>query len=134
MGYSPLVPARPPCMLRRVWITRRHELRTNGRVWAGAVWMAASVIGSASAQLYPANIVELLSNIPLAGFTGAPGNGNDCWGLTSPSGREYALMGRSNSVALVEITNPRGRGSSRRSRIPTACGPGSRRIAGTRTS
>lgn len=33
-------------------------------------------------------------------------NGNSCWGYVSPSGREYALMGCSNKLAFVEITNP----------------------------
>jgi choice-of-anchor B domain-containing protein len=33
-------------------------------------------------------------------------SGNDCWGYTSPSGREYALMGVSNALQVVEITNP----------------------------
>lgn len=40
------------------------------------------------------------------GDFGNPDNGNDCWGYTSPSGREYALMGLSNKLAVVEITNP----------------------------
>ncbi|HLO99515.1 MAG TPA: choice-of-anchor B family protein [Fimbriimonas sp.] len=34
------------------------------------------------------------------------GNGNDCWGYVSPSGREYALAGLSNKVAFFDITNP----------------------------
>jgi len=34
------------------------------------------------------------------------GNGNSCWGYVSPSGREYALMGCSNKLAFVEITDP----------------------------
>ncbi|HIN09337.1 MAG TPA: choice-of-anchor B family protein, partial [Phycisphaerales bacterium] len=33
-------------------------------------------------------------------------SGNDCWGYTSPSGREYALMGLNNRMSVVEITNP----------------------------
>jgi len=37
---------------------------------------------------------------------GNPSNGNDCWGYTSPSGREYALMGLSNKMTVVEITDP----------------------------
>ncbi|NUQ68866.1 MAG: choice-of-anchor B family protein [Phycisphaerales bacterium] len=32
--------------------------------------------------------------------------GNDCWGHVSPSGREYALMGLRDRLAVVEITNP----------------------------
>jgi len=33
-------------------------------------------------------------------------NGNDCWGYTSPSGREYALMGTTQGTAIVELTVP----------------------------
>jgi choice-of-anchor B domain-containing protein len=33
-------------------------------------------------------------------------SGNDCWGYTSPSGREYAIMGLGASTAWVEISNP----------------------------
>lgn len=32
--------------------------------------------------------------------------GNDCWGYTSPSGREYALIGLSDGTGIAEITNP----------------------------
>ena len=37
---------------------------------------------------------------------GGADNGNDCWGYTSPSGREYALMGVYNALIVVEVTNP----------------------------
>ncbi len=33
-------------------------------------------------------------------------NGNDCWGYVSGTGREYALMGTSSGLAVVEITDP----------------------------
>ncbi len=33
-------------------------------------------------------------------------NGNDCWGYTSPSGREYALMCTTGATVVVEISNP----------------------------
>ncbi|MEQ1895295.1 MAG: choice-of-anchor B family protein, partial [Planctomycetota bacterium] len=31
---------------------------------------------------------------------------NDCWGYTSPSGREYAIIGLSNGTGFVEVTDP----------------------------
>ncbi|MCZ6815480.1 MAG: choice-of-anchor B family protein, partial [Planctomycetota bacterium] len=37
---------------------------------------------------------------------GGGSNGNDCWGYVAPSGREYALMGVSNKLVVVEITTP----------------------------
>ena len=33
-------------------------------------------------------------------------NGNDCWGYTSPTGREYALMAHSSGTTVIEISNP----------------------------
>jgi choice-of-anchor B domain-containing protein len=44
--------------------------------------------------------------MPLSSFTPTPNSGNSCWGYVSPSSREYALMGLSNQVAVVEITTP----------------------------
>jgi len=51
--------------------------------------------------------VTLLSWMPLSDFgVGSGGNGNSCFGYTSPSGREYALFGHSNGTAVIEITQP----------------------------
>ena len=49
--------------------------------------------------------VTLLAQLPLSTFQSG-GNGNDCWGYTSPSGREYAIFGHSNGTSFVEITSP----------------------------
>lgn len=48
--------------------------------------------------------VVLKSQISLATF--GAGAGNDCWGYTSPSGREYAIVGLNNRVTFVEVTDP----------------------------
>ncbi len=67
---------------------------------------AAGVLGitcSALAQFSSQN-VELRSWIDLTTFGSA--NGNSCWGYVSSSGREYALMGLDNKLAIVEITDP----------------------------
>jgi choice-of-anchor B domain-containing protein len=52
--------------------------------------------------------VSLKSWLPLNAFSGftAGGNGADCWGYTSPTGREYALMGLSWGNGIVEVTDP----------------------------
>ncbi len=50
--------------------------------------------------------VRLMTWIPLNNFAGSPVSGNDCWGYTSPSGREYALIGLSNGTGIVEVTEP----------------------------
>lgn len=68
----------------------------------GILVLALAFAGSASAQF--GNKVVELSHITLAQLSAS--SGNDCWGYVSPSGREYALMGCNNKVAVIEITNP----------------------------
>ncbi len=50
--------------------------------------------------------VFLQSFIPISTISGSAFAANDCWGYTSPSGREYALIGVSNATGFVEVTNP----------------------------
>jgi choice-of-anchor B domain-containing protein len=51
--------------------------------------------------------MTLLSQIPLNNFAPLVRNsGNDCWGYTSPSGREYAIMGVEGGFGFIEITDP----------------------------
>ncbi len=57
------------------------------------------------AGIYPCDNIDLLSFLPLSQIGG--GNGNDIWGWTDPqTGKEYALMGRSNGTAFVDISDP----------------------------
>ena len=57
--------------------------------------------------LFDAQGMTLLAQIPLNNFTGVNSSfGNDCWGYTSPSGREYVIMGLYGGYAFVEVTNP----------------------------
>ncbi|MCH7527608.1 MAG: choice-of-anchor B family protein, partial [Planctomycetes bacterium] len=53
---------------------------------------------------FPTENTTLLSWLDVGDF--GSGSGNDCWGYTAPSGREYALAGLDNKVAVVEITDP----------------------------
>ncbi len=50
--------------------------------------------------------VELMSWVTLPEMQAGISNGNDCWGYTSPSGREYALMAHSSGTTVIEVTNP----------------------------
>ncbi|MEM6671854.1 MAG: choice-of-anchor B family protein [Planctomycetota bacterium] len=62
--------------------------------------------GTAAAGLgFPAQDVTLTSWLTLGDLGYPSANGNDCWGYTSPSGREYALMCTTQGTAVVEITN-----------------------------
>ncbi len=56
-------------------------------------------------EVFPANGISLLGWIPLDQLGGGS-SGADCWGYTAPSGREYAIIGTSNAVAFVEVTDP----------------------------
>ncbi|MBL1150160.1 MAG: choice-of-anchor B family protein [Armatimonadetes bacterium] len=70
--------------------------------FAGVIALAA-MVSAASAQ-FTSDKVALRAHINLTQLQAA--NGNSCWGYVSPSGREYALMGCSNKIAFVEITDP----------------------------
>src|SRR6185503_3817684 len=50
--------------------------------------------------------VNLLGWKTLSDFPGNNTSGNDCWGYTSPSGREYAIIGLSDGTGFVEVTDP----------------------------
>jgi choice-of-anchor B domain-containing protein len=50
--------------------------------------------------------VVLLGWKTVADFAGGNTSANDCWGYTSPSGREYAILGLSHGTGFVEVTDP----------------------------
>lgn len=54
---------------------------------------------------FPSQHVTLRAWLSLGDLGGAA-SGNDIWGYASPSGREYAIIGTSNGVNVVEVTNP----------------------------
>ncbi|HKS30489.1 MAG TPA: choice-of-anchor B family protein [Pyrinomonadaceae bacterium] len=57
------------------------------------------------AGTFPCRNVDLASFLPLAAIGG--GTVNDVWGWTDPlTDKEYALVGRSNGTAFVDISNP----------------------------
>lgn len=54
---------------------------------------------------YPCRNIDLMAFMPLATIGG--GQGNDIWGWTDPqTGKEYAIMGRTNGTAFVDISDP----------------------------
>jgi choice-of-anchor B domain-containing protein len=59
---------------------------------------------------YPCDNINLLGHLTLAeiGAKNETEIGNDSWGWVDPrTAREYAIVGRSDGTAFVEITNPR---------------------------
>ncbi len=64
----------------------------------------SSPSGPAGGEVYPTLDVVLKSRLPLQAFN--MGDGADCWGYTSPSGREYAIMTFTGGLSFIEVTNP----------------------------
>ena len=62
--------------------------------------------GGIAGTVFDSDAMTLMSWLPLAEFSQAATSGNDCWGYTSPSGREYAIMGLINGTGFAEVTNP----------------------------
>jgi choice-of-anchor B domain-containing protein len=57
------------------------------------------------AGTFPCHNIDLASFLPLSDIGG--GTVNDLWGWTDPlTGREYAIVGRSNGTSFVDISNP----------------------------
>jgi choice-of-anchor B domain-containing protein len=80
----------------------RKQLHTGkGRLTGGGQ-------GAPSGGPFPSHNIELLSQLTLADM-GAIGQvkGNDIWGWTDPlHNKEYALVGRSDGTAFVDVTDP----------------------------
>jgi choice-of-anchor B domain-containing protein len=55
---------------------------------------------------FDAENVIMQAWIPLSEFPGTHNSGNDCWGYTSATGREYAIMCLQRGYGFVEITDP----------------------------
>lgn len=79
--------------------------------YEGPGWSAAragredGVVSNAAALGFASQGVQLRSWLSLSDF-GSFSSANDCWGYTSPSGREYAIIGLNSATAFVEITDP----------------------------
>ena len=61
--------------------------------------------GIAGGQFDALNVTLAAHLLPGDFGTGAP-YASDCWGYTSPAGREYAIIGLRNGTAFVDITVP----------------------------
>ena len=86
-------------------MTRRKTLRAN--LQFGGCLLCLLWVGSAAAQLYPIRNMQLLAQVPPWEMELAVGGGNDIWGWTDPdNGREYALVGRQQSTAFLDVTVP----------------------------
>jgi choice-of-anchor B domain-containing protein len=79
--------------------------RYEGPGWTAARAAAEGGVVDAGALGFDSKNVRLRAWLSLPDF-GSFSSANDCWGYTSVSGREYAIIGLSSATAFVEITNP----------------------------
>ncbi len=78
--------------------------RLSGIATAAAVGVLMVGAALPAAAQYESYKIDLLSQVE-PNEVGSS-EGNDCWGYTSSTGREYALMGFNNKLAVVEVTDP----------------------------
>jgi choice-of-anchor B domain-containing protein len=83
------------------------ELRSQPEAFP-AVTGEVQTCANGRAASFSCENVELLGYLPIAALGGGPGvHLNDIWGWTDPqTDREYALVGRSNGTAFVDVTDP----------------------------
>lgn len=86
-------------------LDRRPAYSGPGFLRGAAATMGLPTANAGAGLNFAAQGLRLESWLTL-GDLGDAASGNDCWGYASPSGREYALMGTSNSTVVVEVTDP----------------------------
>ena len=77
--------------------------------WEGPAFRAVELQSNEQAKSvrgeFESENITLMSWLPLSSIGGGS-TGNDCWGYTSSSGREYAIIGTSDHTVFVEVTDP----------------------------
>ena len=71
----------------------------------GPIWRAGADGDLGRSSVFDSSGLQLLSQVPTNNI-GTGGNAADCWGYTSPSGREYALIGVRTGTGVIEVTDP----------------------------
>ncbi len=93
---------------RRDWRPPVKAKAITGRPVHADEWKlgGASDEGGGVAGGFAAKGITLQSWLPLNELPGNGDSGADCWGYTSPSGREYAIECVSQGTCFVEVTDP----------------------------
>jgi choice-of-anchor B domain-containing protein len=100
-------------------VGRAAVFTRDGMGWSAAQWLTLGddldvvageevMCSDGEAAGFDCNNVDLQAFLPLAAMGAGPGERvSDIWGWTDPqTGREYALVGRTNGAAFVDVTNP----------------------------
>lgn len=109
IGYQKAIDAaldQAPASVRRAALLRYQRALENSQVpvrTLAAQGPTACVDGHAGQ--WPCRNIDLLSFLPMSSLGG--GNSNDVWGWTdSLTGKDYAILGRTNGTAFVDISDP----------------------------
>jgi choice-of-anchor B domain-containing protein len=94
---------------RPAWLARVTAEPIRGREIGPGEWRLGGGDadgGTGTSGGFEARGVTLLAWLPLNALPGDSEAGADCWGYTSPSGREYAIMCVHNGTSFLEVTDP----------------------------
>ncbi len=88
--------------------SRPVTVRLTGPLGGAVTGAPAPCSGGQAAALFPCDGIDLLSYLPIGGLGGGEGvRVNDLWGWTDrTTGHEYALVGKTEGVAFVDVTDP----------------------------
>jgi len=86
-------------LLTTLHVTGHDELDFQG------TFPAPATSGGGAVE-FSSNGVSLIGWLTVADLDPGSSGANDCWGYTSPSGREYAIIGMTSSTSFVEISDP----------------------------
>ncbi len=104
-GSSQLLPARQPEAYGVEHRQAKSEVVEDETLMVSATAAAVTPCSGGMAGTYPCSNVDLMSFLALADIGG--GEANDIWGWTdSSTGKEYAIMGRTNGTSFVDISDP----------------------------
>jgi choice-of-anchor B domain-containing protein len=84
-----------------------HDGESPGDAYEGPGFLGGDGAGMKGVpDDFPSSNVTLLSWLTVEELFAGASHANDCWGYTSPSGREYALVGLDKGTAIVDISDP----------------------------
>lgn len=87
----------------------QEDINGNGIGDICEVSQPLAICQNGFAGQYPCDGYDLMGHIPINVLASTQGNpeGSDIWGWTDPTtGKEYAIVGTTNSTAFVDVTDP----------------------------
>ena len=100
----------------------KSDLAPDDAALSGPAKRSSFLCESGQADAYPCHNINLVAFLPKADLGAVPGIGlNDAWGWVDPlTGQRWALVGREDGTAFVEITDPSALRYAGELRMPTS--------------